>query len=106
MELFLTKLFFLMFGHALMDYSLQTDFIAKGKNRHTAIPGMPWYYVMSAHCMLHAGMVVMFTGSMTFGIVEFITHFILDCLKCEGAINTHVDQAGHVTYKVVYVALS
>ena len=35
-------LFWLMVGHALADYPLQGDFLAKAKNRTAPIPGVPW----------------------------------------------------------------
>lgn len=101
----LTKFFFLLFAHALADYSLQTDFIATGKNRHTPNPHVPWYYIMVAHCMLHAGFVTMFTGSLWLGVAEFLLHFLLDVLKCEGKTNIHVDQGGHVACKLLWAIL-
>jgi hypothetical protein len=94
-----------MFGHALADYAWQTDFIAKGKNRFTPIPGVPWYYIMAAHSMIHAGMVGLFTGRMEFAIAEFALHFMIDCMKCEGITNIHHDQAAHTACKLAWSIL-
>lgn len=33
----------LLAGHALCDYPLQGDFLAKAKNRAAPLPGVPWY---------------------------------------------------------------
>jgi hypothetical protein len=89
-----------------MDYPLQTDFMAKGKNWNTPVPGVPWYYIMTAHCLLHAIVVLMFTGALWCFFVEFAVHFILDCLKCAGRTNIHQDQAGHVGCKILYTLLT
>ncbi len=99
---FLTLLCLLMLGHILMDFPLQTDFMAKGKNWNTAVPDIPWYYIMGAHCALHAGAVWLLTGSPLLGMIEFVIHFILDCLKCAGKTNMHIDQGGHFLCKVGY----
>lgn len=94
--------FYLLCGHALADYSLQTDFIAKGKNRRTPIPGVPWYYIMLSHCLIHGGTVGLLTGNIYFAVIETILHFIIDVIKCEGYTNIHQDQAAHVVCKVIY----
>lgn len=99
---FVVRFCWLLFGHALMDYSLQTDFMARGKNRNTPMPGVPWYYLMSAHCILHAGMVVFLTGNVWYGLAEFIIHLVLDIAKCEGYSNIHTDQWGHITCKLLW----
>lgn len=33
----------LVAGHALADYPLQGDFLARAKNRAAPIPGVPWF---------------------------------------------------------------
>ena len=91
-----------MVGHAFCDYSAQTDFIAKGKNRHTAGPAIPWWYVMSAHALIHGGAVLAITQNIWLGLAETVLHFGLDVLKCEGITNIHLDQAAHVLCKVAW----
>jgi hypothetical protein len=105
LTVFWVKFFWLLFGHCIADYTFQTDFIAKGKNRKTAFPGMPWYYIMFAHAITHGALVGMFTGSMTFAILETVLHFGIDVLKCEGYTNMHQDQAMHVGCKVLWAGL-
>lgn len=95
-------MFWLLFGHCLSDYALQTDFIARGKNPFSPTPGQPWYYIMLAHCFIHGGMVSFFTGSVLLGLAELVTHFAIDCLKCARRINIHVDQLGHVLCKLLW----
>lgn len=99
-------LFWLLFGHAIADYPLQGDFLARAKNRYLPIPGVPWYQAMLAHTIIHAGVVVMITGQPALGAAEFAAHFVIDDLKCSGKIGFNWDQALHVVCKVVWVLLA
>lgn len=104
--LFAGVLFWLVFGHFLMDFALQTEAIALGKNWNIGHPGAPWYYWMSAHSMLHAGSVVFITGSLWLGLMELGLHFAADCLKCAKLTNIHVDQAFHMGCKFMWAYLA
>lgn len=95
-------LYWLLFAHFLTDYTFQTDFVARAKSRHLGVPGVPWGWVMLAHCFTHAGMVTFFTGSILLGLLELAIHFTVDCAKCEGWIGFHFDQVVHVACKVVW----
>ena len=61
-------LFFLLAGHALMDFALQGEAMATCKCRHANHPlqqSVPWYYWMTAHALLHGaavGLVVRWFG--------------------------------------------
>lgn len=74
----------LLIGHAIADYPLQGDFLAKAKNHRDPIPGINWCIAMAMHCLIHGGAVWLITGSFFFGMVELIIHFIIDVVKCEG----------------------
>ena len=121
MDFFLAVFFLLLCGHALADYSLQTDFIAKGKSR-LAPPGpVPWYYIMASHELIHGGtvagvliMAFLCAGHQPLlvpiavaivGSLESVLHFGIDMLKCEGLTNIHQDQAAHVACKLLYSLL-
>lgn len=97
--------FLLIFGHVLADFPLQGDFLAKYKNlnfiRNAALEG-PWWLVMSSHCYIHAAIVGLLTGSYLCGIVEFISHFVIDTMKTKKWISFGLDQALHVLCKVAY----
>lgn len=47
-------LFWLLVAHALCDYPLQGDFLARGKNRHawpSVLDGVAvWPHALTAHC--------------------------------------------------------
>ena len=114
LKLFVAPFWMLLFAHVVMDYSLQTDWIGKGKNwnfnkwlpeKQTYESGVPWYYIMAAHCIMHGGAVTILTGSVYMGLAETIIHFVADCLKCAKITNIHEDQAIHILCKVLWAGL-
>lgn len=104
----------LFIGHAFADYALQTDFMARAKNRHwaksfsggppDAPPGTLWLFVLSAHSAIHAGVVWILTGCGWLGLAEFIIHWIVDWMRMEGKISFRTDQFAHLGCKAAYVA--
>lgn len=107
----LTLLFALCCGHALADFPLQGEFLAKAKNRHnqfseTLVPGV-WPHALTAHALIHAGTVWVITGSVWCGLFELVAHWWIDFAKCENWTGMHEDQTLHYICKVGYaVALS
>ena len=110
----LVWLFFLLAGHALMDFSLQTDTIAVCKCRranHMIQQAVPWYYWLTAHALLHGaavGLVVAmgYPGNWNlivgFGLAETLIHWVIDYGKCEKLYNIHIDQGLHILCKLVW----
>lgn len=101
----LQTLALLLAGHAVADYPLQGDFLAKAKNRANPIPGVPWYHGLLPHAAIHGGFVGVITGSLMLGIAEFLVHCWIDDTKCMGRITYNQDQALHVICKVLWVVL-
>ena len=111
----LVLLFAFLIGHALADFPLQGDFLSRGKNRNSPPPaladgrgGTPanlWVYLMSAHCLIHAGFVWVITGYAVLALAEFVLHWIIDVAKCEGHTTFATDQWLHVATKGAYVAI-
>lgn len=100
------RLIILLFAaHALCDYPLQGDFLARGKNRLSPLPGVPWYQCLFAHALIHAGAVMLITGSVWMGIAEFAIHSITDDLKCDGRFGFNTDQAIHYACKILWATL-
>lgn len=108
-------LFFkLLIGHALADYPLQGDAMAKGKNRHNPPYGIPpgqkpvavWTHYLTAHALIHGGFVWAITGSPALGLVECVLHWIIDFAKCENWTNPHQDQFLHIACKAVYACIA
>lgn len=102
----MVEIFLLMVaGHALADYPLQGDFLAKGKNHKAPIPGIPWGHPLAAHSAIHAGFVGIITGSIWLGLAEFVIHAATDHAKCDGRISYNTDQAIHIGCKAVWAVL-
>ena len=105
------ELFFkLLVAHVVADFALQSDIMAKGKNRHNKISAPPnqkvmpgWPYWLSAHALIHGGAVYLVTGSLILGCVETVLHWLIDFAKCEGWTNPHQDQLLHILCRVGYV---
>jgi hypothetical protein len=106
-------LFFLLAGHALMDYALQGDAMATCKCRrstHPAQQGVPWYYWLTAHALTHGlavGVLLRWAGydwnlAVGFALAETVAHWLIDLGKCERLYNIHVDQLLHILCKVAW----
>lgn len=101
----------LIAAHAVCDYPLQGDFLAKAKNRLAPIPGVPWWQALGAHAAIHGGAVGLVTGIWWLGLLEAASHFVIDDLKCSGRLGTgarafNLDQIGHLICKVAWVAIA
>ena len=93
----------LLIGHALADYSsLQGEFVAKAKNHLKPIAGIPFYFPLAAHALIHAGFVWFITNNKFCAFAEFITHSIIDYLKCAERISFTTDQICHIVLKLAY----
>ena len=99
-------LFWMLVLHAVCDYPLQGDFLAKAKNRTAPVPGVPWWQALTAHAAIHAGAVGFITGSVWLALAELVVHWLTDDAKCRGEISFNQDQAIHVACKVSWAALA
>jgi len=95
----------LIVAHMVADYPLQGEFLSRAKNRHAPVPGVPWYQALAAHGVIHGGAVGCITGSITLGVLETLSHMLIDDFKCANRISYDLDQALHVGCKVVWLAL-
>lgn len=97
-------LYWLLVGHTIADYALQTEFMVLHKNpktiEYTHTYG-PWWWTMLAHAGINGAFVSLLTGNIVYGMVETVLHFLLDWAKCLGKINAVEDQAGHILSKFV-----
>lgn len=107
------ELFFILsFGHSLADTALQKSDMITGKRRSTAIdmskvpkgqkPLKLWWMWLTHHSLIHGGVVWILTRNVYLGMVEFISHWIIDFFKSEGKYNPIVDQALHLIMKIIY----
>lgn len=105
--IFCKMLLYLLAIHCLLDYPLQGPFLSAGKNRHTTpYNWVPWYHLMTAHSIIHAGAVLWITNSLSCALAEFVIHFATDTLKCDGKISNRTDQLIHVGCKALWVILA
>ena len=106
-----TLLFLLIAGHALADFVLQNDVMAKGKSRHHEIhkdrgKHFPvWQYWLGAHTLIHGAVVLLITDSLLLALLETLLHTIIDFLKCERKLSFHQDQLLHLLCKIGYCAI-
>lgn len=89
----------LVASHFICDFTLQTSAMAEGKG--SDVNGFYW---MTAHCatqavgvalvlfFFHKSSLFIFTAS----LVEFITHYITDIVKCKYKASIHWDQFTHI----------
>lgn len=96
---------FLLFCHFLADYPLQGDYLAKFKNESLSDGHVPWWYIMGVHSAIHAGFVLLITGSVILFFLEFLAHFLIDTLKCKGKFGYLFDQFLHILCKIIWVGL-
>ena len=96
-------LWWLWVGHFICDYPLQGDFLARGKNHTKPLEGIPWFWCLFAHGMIHAGWVYAVTSSLTLSVAELVVHMTLDWLKSNGNIDFNADQWLHMLSKVIWV---
>ncbi|MBY0459500.1 MAG: DUF3307 domain-containing protein [Gemmataceae bacterium] len=110
-------LFFLLAGHALMDYSLQGDSMAVCKCRKSTSPlaaSVPWYYWLTSHALLHGLAVGVTFRWMGFdwtvvaalATAETVVHWASDYAKCEKWYSLHADQCIHIACKLVWWTLA
>lgn len=95
----------LLVAHAVCDYPLQGDFLARAKNHTAPIPGVPWPWAMGAHAAIHGGAVAGLTGSLALGGCEFVAHWTIDQCKCEGWLRFSSDQVAHIVCKAAWVTV-
>lgn len=91
--------------HALADFPLQGDYIAKQKTRRQADNRSVWLVALSAHCVIHAGGVWLISGSLALGMVELVLHGLIDLGKGEEKFGLVTDQLLHLACKLAYALL-
>jgi hypothetical protein len=89
--------------HALADFPLQGDFLARQKSRKHADNRGNWIVALCAHCVIQAGGVWLVSGSLAIAAVELILHGLIDLAKGEEKFGIAADQALHVLCKLAYV---
>ncbi len=106
------RLWWLIVGHFIADFVLQTETIALNKrrvagphDRSKVVAAVPWYFWMTAHAMTHGLAVFFVTYSSILAVVETVLHFFIDWGKCAGYYGLKVDQALHIACKIIWAVI-
>lgn len=95
----MTALLFQLLGaHWLCDYPLQGQFLSDAKQK-----GPLRAYHLIAHAGIHGAAVMLITGSLALGLIEWLAHTIIDELKVRGVTTFAQDQALHIICKIGWV---
>lgn len=100
---YLGLFFAFVIAHALADFPLQGDYLAREKQRRTASSRESWIVALSAHSAIHAGGVWIVSGLALVGLVELILHWLIDWGKGEDRFGYATDQILHLACKACYV---
>lgn len=98
----MAELLALLMGHAVADFGLQSDWMAKHKSYRDSLSYVPWYYVMGSHGLIHGTAVWVATGSPLLGLLETLAHTLIDTGKCANWYGIHADQGLHLGCKLVW----
>lgn len=99
----LVYLFLFSVGHAVADFALQSDTMAKSKYKYN-YPAV-WFYYLTAHALIHGGMVFLVSGSETLGVLEATSHWFIDYGKTRNYYGIHVDQLLHFLCKLAWIGI-
>ena len=91
--------------HALADFPLQGDYLAKHKVRSLAGMTPEWIVALTAHSVIHAGGVWLISGSPALATTELVLHCMIDLGKGEEKFGLIADQLLHLACKLLYVIL-
>lgn len=102
--------FYLVAVHALCDYPLQGDFLAKAKNHNDTeickfMGSGFWVHALTAHSLIHGLGVGLITGFWWLGLCETLAHWVIDYGKSDNRYNIHIDQALHIVCKILWVVV-
>jgi hypothetical protein len=92
-------------AHALADFPLQGDYLARMKVRDQAGTASEWIISLTAHSLVQAGGVWIVSGSALLGVTELCLHWLIDLGKGEGKFGYLADQVLHLACKLAYVVV-
>lgn len=100
-------LFLMLAAHAVCDYPLQGDWLAKAKNPNLQlVPGETiWPLALASHAIIHAAAVYLITGLWSLALLEFCFHWFIDWGKCRGYWGYNMDQILHIVCKLWWMQI-
>ena len=112
--MFFANLLLLIMGHCLADTALQSDTMAKAKRDATNIKGFAsWWMWLTHHAMIQGLITILLIYlitrdlyfSISLGVIEVVTHWIIDFFKCRNKYNPNIDQLLHIGMKIIYCVM-
>jgi hypothetical protein len=96
----------MLFLHTLGDFALQSEAMARGKEKggETKKNEMRFYW-LSAHALIQGGLIFLVFGNPYLFIIEVITHFFIDLAKTHNRTNIHQDQGTHIALRFSYALI-
>lgn len=91
----------LLMGHAVADFALQSDAMAKGKRGVALVPPGQrytpvWPYWLVAHSLVHGAAVMVITGGIWMAVFATVAHVVVDFGKTRNCYGIHMDQSLHL----------
>lgn len=99
----LATAFWLLAGHAVADFWMQTDSLRRDKKRGSGDRQTLWPIALAAHGLHHGAVVGLVTESIGLGALEAVLHAAIDYGKSEGWYGTYADQGLHIACKGFYL---
>lgn len=105
----LEVIFLLIAGHAVADFGLQTEFVARFKSQHLSFEDgstkrgdLVWMHILGAHCFIHGLFVYIVLGNVWLGLAEALCHGAIDYAKSDNKFGFHTDQLLHLGCKLLW----
>ncbi|MDD9893304.1 MAG: DUF3307 domain-containing protein [Gammaproteobacteria bacterium] len=105
----LEALFLLLAGHALADFGLQTEFVARFKSQQMRFKDninkrddLVWIHVLASHSLIHGLMVYLVLQNIWLALAETVVHGLIDHAKSANRFGFHTDQFLHLGSKLVW----
>jgi hypothetical protein len=92
-------------AHALADFPLQGEYLARMKQRKQAGNLAEWIISLTAHSLVQAGGVWIVSGNPLLGFAELCLHWLIDLGKGEEKFGYATDQIFHLACKLAYVGV-
>jgi len=94
----------LAMAHFVCDFVLQNDRMAVEKVKGHDIT-LNWRYWLTAHAAAHGFAVALITGLPSLGLLEWVSHFMIDYIKGKERISLFQDQGLHIACKAAWALM-
>ncbi len=106
------RIILMLFAHAVGDAALQTQWMATYKHANSPFHAHGkeyphfWIFVLASHALTCGAMVYLFSGGLIWiGVIEAVSHFIVDYGSTHRWWNFGIDQGLHLLTKILLVLI-